>query len=171
MKKKSVAVKGDISKQILEFKRIARDASAPEYMLSTDVGLDLKANENVSLKPMEQKIVRTGIVIKIPNNHVGLVRDRAGIVTKMNVHTAAGTFDPGFRGEVSIVLINFGDEEVMVEKGMRIAQMIIIPVTRVEVKEVKSLSETERGKKSFGSTGLNEKIREINRLAKKNKII
>jgi dUTP pyrophosphatase len=167
MKKKKGAVKENISKQILEFKRIARDASAPEYMLSTDVGLDLKANENINLRPMEQKIVRTGIVIRIPNNHVGLIRDRAGIVTKMNVHTAAGTFDPGFRGEVSIVLVNFGDEEVMVEKGMRIAQMIIIPVTRVEIKEVKSLSETERGEKSFGSTGLTEKIREINKLAKK----
>jgi dUTP pyrophosphatase len=149
---------------ILEFKVIAREASAPEYMLDSDVGLDLKANEDVALKPMEQKKVRTGIIIKIPENHVGLIRDRVGIVTKMNVHTAAGTFDPAYRGEVSIVLVNFGDEEVMIEKGMRIAQMIILPVSKVKVKEVKSLSKTERGEKSFGSTGLKEKIKELKKI-------
>lgn len=167
MEKKSVKIKDTkSSKPILEFKSIAKGASAPEYMLNSDVGLDLKANENISLKPMEQKIVRTGIVVKIPNNHVGLIRDRAGIVTKMGVHTVAGTFDPGYRGEVSIVLVNFGEEEVMIEKEMRVAQIIILPVTKVLVKEVKSLSETERGEKSFGSTGLREKIKEINELAK-----
>jgi dUTP pyrophosphatase len=168
-KKKSVNIKKINQKQILEVKRIAKDASAPEYMINTDVGLDLKANENVILKPMEQKLVRTGIVIKIPDNHVGLIRDRAGIVTKMNVHTAAGTFDPAYRGEISIVLVNFGDEEVMIEKGMRIAQIIILPVTKVVVKEVKSLSETERGEKSFGSTGLHERLEEMKKLVKQSK--
>jgi dUTP pyrophosphatase len=166
VKKERVNKKETKQKQILEFKKIAIGASAPEYMINTDVGMDLKANENITLKPMEQKNVRTGIVIKIPENHVGLIRDRAGIVTKMNVHTAAGTFDPGYRGEVSIILVNFGDEEVMIEKEMRIAQLIILPVIKVQVKEVKSLSETERGEKSFGSTGFKERIKEIKKLVK-----
>lgn len=103
---------------------------------------------------MEQKPVKTGLIIQIPKGHVGLIRDRAGIVTKMNMHTVAGTFDPGYRGEVSVMLVNFSDSETELEKGMKIAQLIIIPVTRVEVKEVKSLEETKRGDKGFGSTGI-----------------
>jgi dUTP pyrophosphatase len=147
------------TKFFLEVKKIAKDASTPEYMLDSDVGLDLKANENIGLKPMEQKAIRTGIIIKIPAGHVGLIRDRSGIVKNMNVHTAAGTFDPDYRGEVSIMLVNFGDEEVEIEKGMRIAQMIILPVTKVEVKVVQSLSTTERGSRGFGSTGIKDKLK------------
>lgn len=151
---------------VLEFKKITKDASPPEYMIETDVGLDLRAEESVNLMPMEQKTVRTGIAIKIPENHVGIIRDRAGIVTKMNVHTAAGTFDPGYRGEVSIVLINFGEEDVTIEKGMRIAQMIIVPVTKVKVKETKTLTNTQRGEKGFGSTGIEQKLKAIKELTR-----
>jgi dUTP pyrophosphatase len=74
----------------------------------------------------------------------------------MGVHTAAGTFDPGFRGEVSIFLINLSEETRYVEQGMRIAQMIIIPVIKPKIIEVKELSSTERGDKGFGSTGIKE---------------
>ncbi|MDD5151260.1 MAG: hypothetical protein PHC28_12425, partial [Flavobacterium sp.] len=97
--------------------------------------------------------------IKIPEGHVGLIRDRAGIVSKMNVHTAAGTFDPAYRGEVSVVLINFADESVTIEKGMRIAQLVILPVTKVKIVDVKKLDITERYDKGFGSTGLKEIIK------------
>jgi len=83
MKKKSD------KKNILYVKKFFKEASLPEYMLKTDVGLDLKANESIVLKPLEQRTVRTGIAIKIPDGCVGLIRDRAGIVSKMNVHTAA----------------------------------------------------------------------------------
>ena len=76
----------------LKVKKISKDAFLPEYMLNTDVGLDLRANETTELYPMEQKAIKTGIAVKIPEGHVGLIRDRAGIVSKMNVHTAAGTF-------------------------------------------------------------------------------
>lgn len=145
--------KSEVS-EVLEVKKLYKDSWTPEYMLDTDVGIDLKANETVCLKPMEQKQIRTGIIIKIPEGNVGLIRDRAGIVSKMDVHTVAGTFDPAYRGELSVMLINFGDEEIEIEKGMRIAQMIIIPVTKVKVKVVSSLSKTERGSKGFGSTGI-----------------
>ena len=148
MKKKVIECKN-----ILLVKKLSKTAELPEYMLSSDVGLDLKSNENISLSPMEQKNVKTGIAVKIPENHVGLIRDRAGIVNKMNIHTMAGTFDSAYRGEVSVVLVNFGDEEIEIEKGMRIAQLIILPVTNVKVKEVKSLENTSRGAKGFGSTG------------------
>ncbi|MBI2629901.1 dUTP diphosphatase [Candidatus Pacearchaeota archaeon] len=147
-------------------KKIGESVCLPEYMYSSDVGLDLRANENVILKPLEQKAVRTGIAINIPDGHVGIIRDRAGIVSKMNVHTAAGTFDPAYRGEVSVILINFSDETVEIEKGMRIAQIVIIPVTRVKVVEVQSLPVTERYDKGFGSTGMKERISEFKKLEK-----
>ena len=164
MKKRIACKKSE--RCVLEVKRFFRDASLPEYMMKSDVGLDLKASESVVLKPLEQKSVRTGIAIKIPEGHVGLIRDRAGMVSKMNVHTAAGTFDPAYRGEVSIVMINFGDEDVEVEKGMRIAQMVIIPVSRVEIKEVEKLDVTERYDKGFGSTGFKSKLKTFHELAK-----
>lgn len=138
-------------------KRINKEAVLPSYSFESDVGLDLIATEDVCFLPMEQKPVKTGLIIKIPEGYVGLIRDRAGIVSKMNVHSVAGTFDPGYRGEVSVILVNFSDEEVEIEKGMKIAQLIILPVTKVKVQEVKSLEETKRGSKGFGSTGLKKK--------------
>lgn len=162
MKKKKEVKK--LKGNVLLVKKFFRDVCLPEYMLQTDVGLDLRANENVSLKPLEQKAVRTGIAVKIPDGHVGLIRDRAGIVSRMNVHTAAGTFDPAYRGEVSIVLINFNDESVEIEKGMRIAQLVIMPVTKVKVFEVSRLPVTERYDKGFGSTGIKEKMQEFKKL-------
>ena len=149
----------------LEVKKISKDAFLPEYMFDTDVGLDLKANETVEIFPLQQKLIKTGIAVKIPEEHVGLIRDRAGIVSKMGVHTAAGTFDSAYTGEISVVLVNLGEKTVQIEKGMRIAQLIILPVKKVKVKEVKSLLETKRGEKGFGSTGLKEKIKEIKKLS------
>ena len=74
----------------------------------------------------------------------------------MGLHTAAGTFDPAYRGEISVILLNCGDTDVEVEKGMRIAQMLILPITKVQIKEVDSLPDTERSDKGFGSTGFKE---------------
>ncbi len=142
-----------INKELL-VKRINKDAAIPKYSYDSDVGLDLIATEDVCFYPMEQKPVKTGIIISIPEGNVGLIRDRAGIVSKMNIHTVARTFDPGFRGEVSIMLVNFSDKEIEIEKGMKIAQLIILPVVKVKVREVKSLETTKRGVKGFGSTGI-----------------
>lgn len=156
-------------KEVLLVKKINKNSVLPKYVFSGDVGLDLTAVESVSLLPMEQKLVRTGIKIKIPNGYVGLIRDRAGIVSKMNIHTAAGTFDPDYRGEVSVMLINFSEEEVEVESGMKIAQLVILPVARVFVKEVKTLDTTNRGEKGFGSTGINKKFALLKRLTRSSK--
>lgn len=153
----------------LNFLKLLKDAEAPEYALDTDAGFDLKALENVSIFPFDQKKVSTGIAIEIPEGYVGIVRDRAGIVQKMNVHTVAGTFDSGFRGEVSIMLVNMNDKTVEIEKGMRIAQIILVPIVKAKITEVKKLSSTERGDKGFGSTGMKEIIRELNKISKNNK--
>lgn len=153
---------------VIKVKRIARGAEIPSYAYKSDVGFDLRANEEINLFPGEQKAVRTGLIFEIPEGYVGLVRDRAGIITKMGVHTSAGTFDPEFRGEISILLINLSEETRCIEKGMRIAQMIILPVVRPKIIEVKKLSDTERGEKSFGSTGMKE-INELNKVIKNKK--
>jgi len=147
---------------IIRVKKIDKKVELPSYLYDSDVGFDLRANESIKLFPGEQKEIKTGIIIEIPEGCVGLIRDRVGIVTKMGVHTAAGTFDPGFRGEVSIFLVNLSEETKYVEQGMRVAQMIIIPVIKPKIIEVKELSDTERGDKGFGSTGLKE-LAKLNR--------
>jgi dUTP pyrophosphatase len=143
----------------LKVKIIAKGAELPSYNYPSDVGFDLRANEDVSIFPGAQQRVRTGLVFEIPEGHVGIIRDRAGIVDKMGVHSVAGTFDPGFRGEISIMMVNTSDETAAIEKGMRIAQMITIPVTKPKIIRVDKLSNTERGEKSFGSTGLKDLIK------------
>jgi len=153
----------------LNFMRTSKEVKIPEYALESDAGFDLISNENISFFPMEQKVVRTGIILEIPKGYVGIIRDRAGIVQKMNIHTLAGTFDSDFRGEISVMLVNMSEESVEIEKGMRIAQMILVPIVKAKFYEVKSLSKTSRGEKSFGSTGMKEVIKEIEKISKKNK--
>jgi dUTP pyrophosphatase len=152
--------------RVLNVKKLDKKVELPEYVFDSDVGLDLRANEDVTIAPFEQKTIKTGIAIEIPLGCVGLVRDRVGILTKMNVHTSAGTFDSYYRGEVSIVLTNFGEEDVSIESGMRIAQLIILPVIKVNIKEVKTLSPTKRNERSFGSTGVRDVIHELEQLEK-----
>jgi len=152
--------------ELMKIKRIDKSLELPEYINETDVGFDLRAGENKKIYPGAQETIKTGVIIEIPTNCVGLIRDRAGIVTKMNVHTAAGTFDSAYRGEISVVLINMGEEEVLIEKGMRIAQIIILPIIKPKIKEVKELEDTCRGNRGFGSTGINE-IKELENLMKK----
>jgi dUTP pyrophosphatase len=155
-----------VNEVVLKFKKLTKEIGTPEYILGSDVGFDLKASENVKIFPMEQKAVKTGIVLEIPKGYVGLIRDRAGVAQKMNVHTIAGTFDSGFRGEVSIMVVNLNDTTIEIEKGTRIAQMILIPVVKAKILEVGKLSETERGEKSFGSSGMKEVLKELDNLYK-----
>lgn len=137
----------------LKVKKIKQEAFLPEYSMESDVCLDIRAVETTNIASMEQKEVKTGIAIEIPKGHVGLVRDRAGIVTKIGCHVIAGTFNESYREEVTILMINYGVDEVQIEQGMKIAQIVIVPVVKTEVEEVKELSETERTGKKYGSTG------------------
>lgn len=154
----------------IKVKKIKPKVELPSYLYETDAGFDLRANETVRLFPGEQKEVKTGLILEIPQGTVGLIRDRVGIITKMGIHTCAGTFDQGFRGEISIFLVNLSEETRYVEEGMRIAQMILIPIIRPKIMEVKKLEKTQRGKNSFGSTGLKELIsirKELDNISKK----
>ena len=107
-------------KDVIKVKRLGPDAELPSYVYESDVGFDLRADESVRLFPGEQKKVKTGLVIEIPEGHVGLIRDRVGIVTEMGVHTSAGTFDPGYRGEVSIILVNLSEETRFIDTYINI---------------------------------------------------
>jgi len=163
---------GKLKEVILKVKAI-NGAEIPEYAYDTDVGFDLRANEDTDIMSGEHKNVSTGLIFEIPKGYVGLIRDRVGIVTKMGINTIAGTFDSGYRGEVSIALINHSDETQNIEQGMRIAQMILVPVVKPKIVKVEKLETTERGEKTQGSTGVNEYLDnlagEIDEFVKKNK--
>ena len=141
---------------ILKVKKLADDAIVPNYAHPGDAGLDLFANEHVELGPGESAMIKTGISIELPEGTEGQVRPRSGLAVKhqISVLNTPGTIDEGYRGEVCVILVNFGKTAFVVEKEMKIAQLIVKPVIRVEVTEVDSLSDTRRGKGGFGSTGM-----------------
>ena len=93
-----------MKKEVLKIKIIDKEVGLPEYMNSGDVGFDLRAAENKKMLPGAEEVIKTGIIMEIPKGYVGLLRDRAGIVTKMNVHTVAGTFDSDYRGKFLLFL-------------------------------------------------------------------
>lgn len=131
-----------------------KNIPAPKYMREGDAAFDLYSGESYTLKPMEWKLFGTTIKMEIPRGYIGNIRDRSGLAVKFAIHTMAGIIDSGFRGEVGVVLINLSSKDFVIEKGMRIAQMIIQAAETVEFVEVDELSEAERNHNSFGSTGL-----------------
>lgn len=137
----------------LRVKRIHPEAKLPVYGHPGDAGLDLFSVIDRELGPGEVFAVPTGIQVAVPDGHVGLVWDKSGISLK-SVHRLAGVVDSGYRGEVQVVMINLGAAPFAVQKGMKIAQMLVQPVAAVEVVESDSLDGTSRGEGGFGSTGL-----------------
>jgi dUTP pyrophosphatase len=136
----------------LKVRKIQEDAKVPHYSHKGDAGLDLFSSIDSVLNKGEVKPVPTGIQMAIPEGHVGLVWDKSGISLK-GVHRLAGVIDSGYRGEVRVVMVNFGEETFVIKKGMKIAQLLIQPVMDVEVVEADELEETSRGENGFGSTG------------------
>jgi len=136
----------------LKVKRIHEDAKLPLYQHKGDAGLDVFSSIDCVLGKGEVKPIPTGIKLAVPEGHVGLIWDKSGISLK-GVHRLAGVIDSGYRGEVRVVMVNLGDEPFVIEKGMKIAQLLIQPVVELEVVETEDLEETSRGEKGFGSTG------------------
>jgi dUTP pyrophosphatase len=108
------------------------------------------------IRPLERALVSTGIAIELPEGYEAQIRPRSGLALKkgVTVLNSPGTIDHDYRGEIKVILINLSDKEVVIEKGERIAQMVIAPVLKVEVVEVKELSNTQRQDGGFGSTGM-----------------
>ncbi len=142
----------------LRVKLVRPDAKPPGYATEGAAGLDLAAAIDVPLAipPGGRSSVPTGIAIELPPGHEGQVRPRSGLARRhaVTVLNAPGTIDEDYRGEVQVLLVNLGDEEVVIRPGDRIAQLVVAPVRRVAVEVVANLSDTVRGDGGFGSTGL-----------------
>ena len=140
---------------ILKVKKLSKQAVLPKYALSGDVGLDLCAIEDLTINPGESAMVRTGIIIELPENTEAQIRPRSGLAAKYSVTVlnSPGTIDIGYRGEIKVLLINHGKKPYVITPKMRIAQMVIAPIVKVTVQEVESVSDTNRNSKGFGSTG------------------
>ena len=138
-------------------KRLSKEVSLPRYETSGSSGMDLAANidANINIDPGKTAIIPTGLTLSIPKGFEVQIRPRSGLAAKqkISVLNTPGTIDADYRGEIKVILINLGQETFKVEKGLRIAQMVVCPVVQAQLKEVDDLSETERGKGGFGSTG------------------
>lgn len=143
--------------RMLKIFRKDKSIESPKYEKAGDSGLDLRSIEDVVLKPRARAVVSTGLIIELPPGHEGQVRPRSGLAAKhgVTVLNTPGTVDNSFRGEVKVILYNTSNESFKIEKGMRIAQLVVAPVARVDVTEVgeEELVKTERGAGGFGSTG------------------
>ena len=141
----------------LRVTRLRDDAVLPTRAHGGDAGLDLSACEEVTIGPGERALVPTGLTVEIPEDHAGIVAPRSGLALRhgISIVNTPGVIDAGYRGEVRVILLNTDRSEAFtVEPGMRIAQLLVMPVTPVEVVEVTSLSETARGEDGFGSSGV-----------------
>ncbi|HEY1564051.1 MAG TPA: dUTP diphosphatase [Gaiellaceae bacterium] len=139
----------------LPVKRLHDGATLPTRAYEGDAGLDLAACERVELGPGERSVVGTGLTVAIPEGHAGFVQPRSGLATRhgIAVLNSPGLIDAGYRGELKVVLLNTDREEpFVVEPGMRIAQLVVVPVVLTEPKEVPELPPSERGEQGFGSS-------------------
>ena len=139
----------------LKIKKLNPEAIIPAYQTELSAGFDLHSIEDYIIKPMERKLIKTGLAFEIEPGYEVQIRPRSGLAFKhgITVLNSPGTIDADYRGEIMVLLINLGSEEFEIKKGERIAQAVIAPVVQAEFEEVDSLSETKRGKGGFGSTG------------------
>ena len=139
----------------LAIRRIDPAAQLPTYAHPGDAGMDVRSIETVTLRPGARACVRTGLVFQLPPDAEAQVRPRSGLALKhgVTVLNAPGTIDAGYRGEVGVVLVNLGEAPFTVEKGMKIAQVVVAPVVQADVVEVNETNATVRGADGFGSTG------------------
>jgi dUTP pyrophosphatase len=143
----------------VEVKRLPHgaDLPLPEYATADSAGLDLLAavDGDLTLLPGKRALVPTGLAIALPQGYEAQVRPRSGLALRngVTVLNSPGTVDADYRGEVSVILANLGDAPFVVTRGMRIAQMVVAPVSRLRWSEVAELPDTARGAGGFGSTG------------------
>tara|TARA_B100001175_G_C19502636_1_gene639012 strand:- start:1723 stop:2163 length:441 start_codon:yes stop_codon:yes gene_type:complete len=138
-------------------KRLSENISLPKYETNGSSGMDLAANIRniINIYPGKTEIIPTGLALSIPKGFEIQIRPRSGLAAKnkITVLNTPGTIDADYRGEIKVVLINLGQETFKVERGLRIAQMVVCPIVQAELREVNDLNQTERGKGGFGSTG------------------
>jgi dUTP diphosphatase len=136
-------------------RRLRADAVLPQQAYAGDAGMDLASCERVVLAPGERATVPTGLAVEIPDGYAGFVQPRSGLAARhgIGVVNSPGLIDPGYRGEIAVVLLNTDAREPFtVEPGMRIAQLVIAPVAAVRLIEVDELATSSRGERGFGSS-------------------
>lgn len=143
----------------VRFKKLHPDAQIPEYKTKEAAGMDLRSVEKCKMNgwyPSKVQIVSTGLAMSIPKGYEAQIRPRSGLAAKhgVTVLNSPGTIDSDYRGEIKVILINHGGQEFTIEPGDRIAQMVIAPLAKTEVREVTILDDTDRGSGGFGSTGV-----------------
>jgi dUTP pyrophosphatase len=142
---------------LLSVKRLRADAVVPSQAYPGDAGLDLAACERVELEPGARAVVGTGIAVAIPPGHAGFVVPRSGLAARHGLGkvNAPGLIDAGYRGEIKVILHNTDREAAfVVEPGMRIAQLVVVELPRIELVEVDELPDSERGAGGLGSSGM-----------------
>ena len=138
----------------------AEELELPSYETQDAAGMDLRAavpeNEPLILKVGKRLLVPTGLILEIPRGHEGQIRPRSGLAYKNGITclNTPGTIDADYRGEVMVLLVNHGEQTFKIERGMRIAQMVIAPIMQVKITEGSLASKTDRGSGGFGSTGV-----------------
>lgn len=140
----------------LSFKRVHKDAVLPAYAHPSDAGMDIRSVEALTIPVGKRALVHTGLIVNLPLGYEAQVRPRSGLALKagVTVLNTPGTIDAGYRGEIGVILINFGESDFEVKVGDRIAQIVIAPVTQPEIVEATEVDETDRGVGGFGSTGV-----------------
>jgi dUTP pyrophosphatase len=140
----------------LPIQRLREDAIVPERAYEGDAGLDLAACDTVQLAPGERAIVGTGLAVAIPEGYAGFVQPRSGLADRhgISIVNAPGLIDSGYRGEIKVILLNTDrSTSFLVEPGMRIAQLVVLPVPEIDLVESDELPATERGVRGHGSSG------------------
>lgn len=138
-------------------KRLDETIEMPAYAYAGDAGLDLRAAEDAVLEPFERKLVSCGIAIAIPSGYAGFVLPRSGLAAKhgISIVNAPGLIDSNYRGEIKAILVNLdSNESFSISHGDRIAQLVIMPIPEVSLREVDDLDDTVRGSGGFGSSGV-----------------
>ena len=138
-------------------KKLNSKVKLPNYKTDGSSGMDLMAfiDKPISILPQKSELIPTGLSIAIPNNTEVQIRPRSGLAAKNNISVlnTPGTIDSDYRGEIKIILFNHGDNEFIIQNNDRIAQMVLVPVHKINFEEVENLPDTIRGKGGFGSTG------------------
>lgn len=141
----------------LQIKQLNKQVNIPKYATLDSAGLDLEAanTDKITLSPGETKLIPTGLAIALPKGYEAQIRPRSGLALKhsISILNTPGTIDADYRGEIGIILINHGKSDFIVEKGMRVAQMVINKYEQAEILTVANLDDTSRGTGGFGSTG------------------
>ena len=143
----------------IQIKKLSNSVLIPKYETGGSSGMDIAAHitDNIIINPGDKALVSTGFAMAIPRGYEIQIRPRSGLAAKKNITVlnTPGTIDADYRGEIKVILINFGKEKFVIKNGERIAQMVVCPVVQANLEEVEELPVTKRGSDGFGSTGTN----------------